>query len=444
MKLTLIKPNIGRKGHSLYVDEGRMEPLQLGVIAALTPPDVEIALYDDRMEAIPYDEATDLAAITVETFTARRAYEIGAEFRRRGVSVILGGMHPTLLPEEAAQHADSVYVGDAEALWHQVIADAKQRRLRPIYQATAGAPHPGVLPRRDIFRGKGYLPILLTQFGRGCRFDCNFCATSVYFNKTQFRRDVNEVVREIEAQERRVIFFVDDNLLSDFEAAKTLFRALIPLNVRWVSQASLDMTQDRELMRLMMQSGCLGYVIGFESISPDNLQAMRKRPNLADGFDGYKAQLAILRDFGVQIWAAFTLGHDGDTVESIERTVEFAIESKFAFAAFNVLTPYPNTPLYRQLQVEGRLLFDGKWWMHPDFRFNHATFLPKQMTPEELTEAGFRARERFNSPLSILKRACDLKTNMRSLFRLVTFLRYAPLFRKEVYKKHDMQLGVEC
>ena len=174
MKITLIKPNIGRMEHSLYVDEGRMEPLQLGILAALTPPDIEVALYDDRMEAIPYDEPTDLVGITVETYTARRAYEIAGEFRRRGVTVVMGGMHATLIPEEVAEHADAVFLGDAEFLWAQVIEDARRRCLQPMYQAPVGIPQPGTLTRRDLFRGKGYLPITLMQFSRGCRFSCTF------------------------------------------------------------------------------------------------------------------------------------------------------------------------------------------------------------------------------------------------------------------------------
>jgi radical SAM superfamily enzyme YgiQ (UPF0313 family) len=159
MKITFVKPNIGRLEHSLYVDEGRMEPLQLGVLAGLTPPEVECALVDDRIEAIPYDEPTDLVAITVEIYTARRAYEIAAEYRLRGVPVILGGFHPTLLPEECLQHADAIYVGDAEALWHQVVEDARCRKLARVYRAPPGVPQlGGVQPRRDLFEAKAICP----------------------------------------------------------------------------------------------------------------------------------------------------------------------------------------------------------------------------------------------------------------------------------------------
>lgn len=442
MKLTLIKPNIGRMEHSLYVDEGRMEPLQLGVLAALTPPEVEVVLHDDRMETIPYDEPTDLVAITVETYTARRAYEISAEFRQRGIPVIMGGMQPTLIPDEVMTHADSIYIGDAEFEWRQVIEDFQRGRLRPVYQAPVGTPQPGKLTRRDIFKGKGYLPITLLQFSRGCRFACNFCAVSTFFDKTHYCRDVNEVVQEIEAAGRQLLFFVDDNILSNFEAAKALFRALIPLNVHWVSQGSIDMTQDLELMDLMVKSGCIGLVVGFESISPQSLRWMKKSPNFVGGFKAYAPQLEIIRDYGLQLWAAFTLGHDYDTCESIEQTLAFAVENKFSLAAFNILVPYPGTPLYQKLQAEGRLLYDGKWWLHPEYRFNYAAFQPQRMSPEELTEACFHARATYNGIGSLIRRTFDRKTNLRSLYKLGVYLRYSPLFRKEVFKKHGMRFGL--
>ncbi len=457
MKLTLIKPNLGRMNDRRYIDEGRMEPLQLGVLAALTPPEIEVVLYDDRLEDIPFEEPTDLVAVTVETFTARRAYEISAEYRRRGVPVILGGFHPTLLPEEAAEHADALVLGDAEAVWRQVIEDARRAALQPEYRGEWGTPQSGIIARRDLFRGKGYLPLTLLQFGRGCVNSCEFCAINVFFEGQHRVRPVPEVLEEIAAQKRRRLFFIDDNLLADREAAKELFRALIPLKVHWVSQAAIDMVEDPELMELMMRSGCIGLVVGFESIDPRSLASMGKGLNLStrgdlagsddcaasDDFEFYTEPLRIVREHGLQLWAAFTIGHDHDTPASIERTIEFAIEQKFCFAAFNVLTPYPGTPLYERLAVEGRLLFDGKWWIDPRYRFNDATFLPAHMSPQELTDLGFQARRRFNSPGSIIKRAFDFKTNMRSPLRFGVYLKYNPLFRKEVYKKQGMHLGYE-
>ena len=280
MKLPLIKPNIGRHEHSLYVDEGRMEPLMLGVLAGLTPRDVEVALYDDRVEAIPYDDPTDLVGITVETFTARRAYEIASEYRQRGVRVVLGGMHPTLLPEESARHADCVVTGDAENVWEQVVEDAARGMLKSRYHGAPGVAQGASLPRRDLYAGKGYLPISLMQFSRGCRFSCGFCAVSRYFEGRQYVREIEAVVREIERCGAKFVFFVDDNIASDKAALADLCSALVPLRIRWVSQASLDVTRDRRLMSAMERSGCLGNVMGFESITAESLREMGKHHNL--------------------------------------------------------------------------------------------------------------------------------------------------------------------
>ena len=441
MKLTLIKPNIGRMEHSLYVDEGRMEPLTLAVLAGLTPPDVEVVLYDDRMESIPYDEETDFVAITVETYTARRAYEISAEFRARGIPVIMGGFQPMLIPEECALHADSLLIGDAETIWPDIIADAKSKKLKPLYKARPGIPQAKTLPRRDLFDGKGYLPLSLMQFSRGCTFACNFCAVSVFFDRKQYVRDVRELVREIEAQDRKILFIVDDNIAANHNALKTLCRELIPLNVRWISQTSLNITHDLELMKLMERSGNLGNVVGFESLNLESIRSMNKSPNFS-GFDHYKEQVKILNDYGHQTWAAFTLGHDFDTAETVDATLDFAMENNFSFAAFNILMPYPGTPLYEKLKEENRLLYDGKWWLHPEYRFNQAAFLPSKVSPDELTDACHRARSHFNT-LSSITRRLFMGTNFRSLSRAGLYLFYASIFRKEVFKKHGMRFGLE-
>ncbi|MCJ7557217.1 MAG: B12-binding domain-containing radical SAM protein [Gammaproteobacteria bacterium] len=442
MKITFIKPNIGRRTHSLYIDHGRMEPLMLGLLAGMTPPDVEVVLYDDRMEEIPYDEATDLVAISVESFTARRAYEISGEYRQRGVQVILGGMHPTLIPDEAAAHADSIFLGDAENVWPQVVEDARRRKLKPVYKGPPGIGQiGGILPRRDLYRGKGYLPISLMQFSRGCKFTCKFCAVSQYFDKTHYIRPIDEVLQEIEAQDRKLIFFVDDNIASHREGLRELCHALIPMKISWVSQASLDVTQDEKLVRLMAQSGCLGNVTGFESITLASLKDAKKSPNLP-GFSNYEREIRVLRDNGMQTWAAFTLGYDNDTYDSVMATLEFALKNRFTFAAFNILMPYPGTPLYRKLKEEGRLLFDGSWWLHPEYRFNDAAFVPTNMTPDQLTQVCDRARQQFNSIPSLLRRFADVKTNMRTLQRAAVYWRYASVFRNEVHRKHGMRFGL--
>jgi radical SAM superfamily enzyme YgiQ (UPF0313 family) len=441
VQVTLVKPTLGRQPDGPFVDEGRMEPLNLGVIAGLTPPGVDVRLWDDRVDVIDYDEPTDLVAITVEAFTARRAYEIADEYRARHIPVVMGGIHATALPDEVAEHTDAVYTGDAETRWAEVVADAYAGRLKPRYDAPIGRPQPGTRARRDIYEGKGYLPVSLLQFGRGCPFRCEYCAVGAYFEHRHHVRPIDEVVAEIGDQPRRDLFFVDDNLIADHEAAKALFRALIPLRVRWVSQASVDQVRDPEMMELMVESGCLGNVIGFESLDPGNLRQMRKGTNLA-GFDRYAAAVQTLRDHHLQTWAAFLLGYDHDTPDSMLAQCEWAIEQRFTFAAWNVLMPYAGTPLYERLRTEGRLLYDGRWWLHPDYRFNSAAFRPARMTPDELTEAAWACRRRWNSPASIISRALEPATNMHSLTRFFLYAIYNPLFRRESLKRQGLLLGL--
>ena len=440
MKLTLVRPGLGEMGNAPYVEEGYMEPLQLGLLAAMCPPDVDVTLAEDRHEDIPYDQPTDLAAITVETFTARRSYEISAEYRQRGVRVVLGGVHPTMIPEEAAANADAVVLGDAEGVWAEVLDDARRGRLRRRYEPRKTEVQAGVFPRRELFRGKGYLPITLTQFGRGCPHGCVFCTISAYFKQTHAHRPVADVVREIEQQERRLVFFVDDNIAANPEAAKALFRALIPLRIRWVSQGSIDMTHDGELMDLMSESGCIGNVIGFESLDAAALRWAKKTPNLGTA-DEYGKEVEVLKRYGFQTWASFTLGYDTDTPQGLYRLLDFALAHKFTFAAFNVFAPYPGTPLYETYRAEGRLLYDGRWWLHPEYRVFHAPFRPANMSAGELTAIGADIRAKWNSAGSIVRRFLDPRTNMRSLYRMAIYWMYNPLFRRQAFWKQGMPLG---
>ena len=426
MKILLVRPNIGRLQDGPFIDEARMEPLELGVLGTLTPPEHELTMCDERVDILPLDQPFDLVAISVQIYTARRAYQIADDFRNRGIPVVLGGIHSTLVPEEAAAHADVVVTGDAEATWLQVLTDKAAGQLKKGYQGFLSAPTP---PRRELYRGRRYLPISLLQFGRGCTQGCTYCAVTASSAGKHIHREVKEVIHDVEAQDRRNLFFVDDNLVADHKAAKELFRALIPLKVRWVSQASLDMTEDRELMDLMARSGCLGHVIGFESLDPRNLEAVGKKVNLPGLVNRYRRELSILRDYGLQTWAAFTLGYEYDTPASIRDLLDFALSEKFTFAAFNILMPYPGTPFYQTLKNQGRLLYDGTWWLHPGYRFNHAAFIP--------------CRRKFNSPASILSRAFDFKTNLSSPFRLGLYLAYNPLFRRETFKKQDILLGFD-
>ncbi len=246
--------------------------------------------------------------------------------------LLMGGMHITLLPDEALTHADSIMTGDAEDKWAQMIDDLRQGQLKPRYDCEPVAvPQKGILTRRDIYEGKKYLPITLLQFSRGCRFNCRFCASSVFFKQHQYTRPVEDVVAEIKSQKRKLLFFVDDNIVADKEKAKELFRALIPLKVKWVSQGSIDMLADDELMRLMVKSGCMGNVIGFESILSESIAEMGKGVNRTYTANRYADAIEKLRHYGLQTWAAFTVGHDTDTIESIRGDLQVCAEEQIYF-----------------------------------------------------------------------------------------------------------------
>ena len=431
MRITLIMPRISIAIKSTLVSKSQMQPLQLGILAALIPGNIDIRLYDDRIESISFDEPTDAVFITVETFTAKRAYEIADEYSKRNVPIIMGGIHVRLATTEVSEHCDSVVSGDAENILLEIIEDLRNNSLKPVYSCDAcNPPQANLFPNRNIFLGKKYLPISLVQFSRGCIHNCYFCASSAYFNQKHYCRDVKEVIEEIKLQKHKFIFFVDDNLIAEKDKAKELLEALIPLKIRWVSQGTINMVYDKELMTLMVKSGCIGFIIGLESISPESIAFMGKTINKKGNLEKYRTEIAILRKWGLQTWATFTIGHDTDTVESIIKTVDWTIENKLTFATFNTLVPYPGTQLYAKLEAENRLLYNGKWWLADDYSYYHAAFLPKNMTPDELTNVSLFCRKKFTSMGSKITRLFEPKTNMRSLLRFAIYLACNPIFER--------------
>jgi radical SAM superfamily enzyme YgiQ (UPF0313 family) len=433
MKITFIRPNFCDARST-----DAMEPIVFAILAAQTPPGVELALVDERLEAIPYDDPTDLVALTVETYNARHSYEIASRFRRRGVPVVMGGYHPTFLPQEALQFADAVVVGDAEGVWNQVVHDARQGTLQKIYRMIEPQALAGLKLDRAIFRGKRHAPIPLVQYGRGCRFACEFCSIRAFYGSNLRQRPVREVVDEIEKLGRRHIFLVDDNIFVDVPKAEELFRALVPLKIRWSCQVSIDVAANESLMRLLEQSGCTTAVVGFESLDARNLRQMRKAWNLRD-LD-YETAVKKFHDHGIMIYASFVFGYDHDTAESFDRCVEFALRSKFYLANFNPLTPMPGAALYDRLQAEGRLIHD-RWWLAPEYRYGDATFRPRGMKADELTEGCFRARREFNRYSSIVSRAFDPGANCRDPYRLGLFAASNLISRREIYRKQGRPLG---
>ncbi|MDP3879069.1 MAG: radical SAM protein [Dehalococcoidales bacterium] len=433
MKFTYIRPSLIPAG----VAGDSIEPLVFAILSGLTPPDIDRVLYDQRIEVIPFDEPTDLAVLTIDTFTAKSAYQIAAQYHLRGVPVIAGGIHPTLCPREALRFVDSVVIGDAEGVWHEVVRDARGKKLKPVYEKR----YPS-LDRlqfdRSIFKGKRYLPVTLVQFGRGCRFSCEYCSVHALYGSNIRQRPVDAVVEEIRKTGRKPVIFTDDNLFVDNSATNELLRALTPLGIKWGCQASLDISANRDLIRLMAQSGCIAVTIGFESLITGNLKQMGKRLNL--NYGSYLEAVRIFRKHGIMVCGAFIFGYDQDTLDSFKISLDFAIKAKLYTANLNTLVPFPATPLYERLRREGRLIHDP-WWLHPDFRFGQAPFRPAKMTPEQLEDRCYWVRSEFNKYGSIARRALDLHANFSSPTKAGVYLKVNLLTRKEISRKRYQPLG---
>lgn len=438
MRITLVYPSVGRKENTPYVRAWQMEPLSMAVLASLMPNDVEVTFYDDRLETIEFDEPADLVAISVETFTALRAYKIARQFRARNIPVILGGYHVTLLPEEAAREADAIVIGDAETVWPQIIADAKRRQLQPRYQGVHRKTLSGVRPRREIFAGKKYQNITLVEFARGCNFRCDFCSITAYHQASQSHRPADEVAAEMQATGERRFFIVDDNIVSQPQQARELCRQLTPLGISWVGQASIHIANDSELLDLMVKSGCRGVLIGMESLDPENLRDMGKEWNLAGG--SYAESLRRFREHGLAVYGTFVFGYDHDDPETLLRSVDFAREHKLFLAAFNHLVPFPGTPLYRRLEEQGRLL-KPKWWLDPTSRVGEVTFRPQRMEPAELEAACLDARRRFYGWDSIWQRMWDGRANVNSPLMLGVYLGLNLESHFDIDRRQGLRLG---
>jgi radical SAM superfamily enzyme YgiQ (UPF0313 family) len=441
MKVTFILPCVGKREGTEYPQSWLMEPLAIAQLAALTPAAWDREFYDDRLEDIPYDAPTDMVAISVETFTARRAYQIGERFRRRGIPVVMGGFHPSLTPDDAAGHADALVIGEAEDVWSHVLADVAEGNLQRRYEAARRPELSGTTPDRAIYAGKRYVDLALVETGRGCCFACDFCSIAAFFRHSYAARPVGDVMREVRGLRRRNIFFVDDNLAVDRARSLELFRALAPLRIRWAGQVSVHVAGDDELLDAMRRSGCMGVLIGFESLTPDSA-AVRGKGIRGDPQDSYESAMAQFARHRLAVYGTFVFGYDTDTRASIEESKEFALRHRLFFAAFNHLVPFPGTPLYRRLHAEQRLIRDD-WWLAADYRFGDLAFRPARLTRAELADACLQARRSFYSWPHILKRAMHTRCNCRNAFMTSLFLTSNVMSKSEVDRRQGLPLGAD-
>lgn len=438
-RLILIFASMGRAPGRKFVRSWQQEPLAMGVLKALTPPEWEVTFFDDRVEEIDYSLDVDLVAISIETYSARRGYQIAQRFRERKIPVIFGGYHATLCPDEALEHADAICVGEAETVWHEILADALNGRLQRRYVPETYPSLENIRVDRSLFKGKDYLPLSLIETGRGCPFRCNFCSIGAFYRSTYRRRPVLDILRELGEVQNDYVFFVDDNFTGDVASARELFAAVKPYRKKWMTQTSVTGLKDRGFVKEMAESGCMAVLIGFESLNSDNLKDMKKSVNRLDEFGQI---LENLREAGIFVYGTFVFGYPHDTPDLYEETVRFATKRKMLIAAFNHLVPFPGTPLYTELESQGRMRYD-RWWLSPDYYFGQVPYNPESMSATEVEFSCLKARRDFYSIPSILKRAMDVQCNCASPGRLLTYIHMNRMLRREVNDKRGVLLGFQ-
>ena len=403
MKLFLINPSRGLKSEEAFLDfnfEKRvlgitsLIPLSIPTIAGATPEDVETTIIDERIEDINFDEKVDLVGIGGMTLNIKRSYEIADEFRKRGVTVAIGGIHASMMQEEASQHADSVVIGEADCLWSELINDFKEGKLQKFYKVPSFPEMEDIhAPRYDLLKNDRYY-INQVQTTRGCPFDCDFCSVKIFSGERFRLKNIEQVIREIEAlppnyainvlghklKLPKTLLFADDNIVGNKAYARKLFEAIIPLKLSdWYCQSSINVGRDKEMLALMKEAGCQQMIIGIESVEKESISGMDKKINIVDE---YYECINNIQSAGIKVLGSFILGNDSEDDKIFEKTVKFIKDNNLIYNCINILTPLPGTRLFERLEREGRILHKN-WEMYD---FETVCFQPKNMSVKTLDE----------------------------------------------------------
>jgi radical SAM superfamily enzyme YgiQ (UPF0313 family) len=397
----LLNPFYPKDPHASFGKHVLTPTLALTSFAAATPAEWSLRYWDENLlqGPPPHDPFPEVVAITVHLTFARRAYELARWYRERGARVILGGLHVLSCPEEARPHADALVLGNGVQVWPEVLADLAAGKLQPTYQGSYREPYrDDPPPRRDLLDRAAFLTTTSVNATRGCHNRCGFCYLSTEGLHMPYQyRDVEQVVAEVLDDGQPYFVFTDNNLGSKPEYLRRLCRALRPIERIWSAAVTLDVTDDPSLVREMALGGCTGVFIGFESLTDENLSDARKRTPRAEE---YTRRVRVFHDHGIQVNGSFVLGFDHDRPDSFERLVDWIEEVRMESATYHILTPYPGTPLFRQLEAEGRILHRD--WEKYDTA--HVVFQPKHMSVEELAEGYAYCYERTFSHRSIWRR----------------------------------------
>ena len=379
-----------------------LSPLTLAYLAALFPSDVNVTIRNEQIRPVDYDIDVDLVAISFLIAFAMRAYEIGDRFRSRGTPVIMGGFHASLLPEEVLEHADAVVIGEAEDVFPEIIEDLKRGTLKKIYKSTKLHSLKGIpTPRYDLIE-KDFILNHPVQATRGCPFRCSFCSVASFYPSLRVR-PIDEVIRDITCFEgqnyfqNKMVTFMDTNLIGNKRYAKELFLKMIPLKKWWFSQVSIDMANDKELMRLAAKSGCVAVLVGIETFSQESLENIGKHQNK---ISDYKNAIKTFHEYGIYVMAGLIIGFDEDTVESIRKIPDIVQEVGIDLPYLGILTPFYGTKLFDQLCREDRIL--TKDWSL--YNTNNAVFKPKNMSVDELHSSFLEIWKEWYSAPRIFRR----------------------------------------
>jgi len=430
-KLLLIQPTpYDRQGRPIKKHRLYFVGLTMPLLAALTPPEWEVEICLETIDAVPLDTDADVVGIGSMGHGMVRSFDLAREFKRRGKIVILGGTMASLVPEEAVRHADAVVVGDAETVWPEVLADAVAGRLKPVYrrELTELKTPP---PRFDLLRGKPLGDFLPVQAGRGCPMACSFCSIHCLYRGKYWAREMDDVMRDIEqvrALGFRKFLLLDDNIYSDPDRLRAMCGRIKPLGMRWMSQCSIEIGHSPDLLRVLAESGCTALSFGLESLSQESLVAMKK--GWADPAE-YPALIAAVQEAGIDVSTEMVVGGDGDTRESIADTAGFIDRMGIVLPRFYILTPIPGTDFFDDMRRDGRLV-------HEDlYRYNgtEAVHRPIHMTPDQLTEAYWALYRRVFSWSSILRRTVFNRRLAHAPGRALFYLGANAYYRSQIWRR---------
>jgi len=447
MKILLVSPERERKKEEAFLF--RLSFLNLPYVAAVTPPDVEVKIIDEAQEKIDFEEKADLVGITAQTPAAPRAYQIAEEFRRRGIPVVMGGAHASMLPQEALQHVDAIVVGEAEEVWPDLIEDLRRGQLGRVYQANGFVNSSSLpLPNRELLNGKSYLPLKLLETTRGCPHRCDFCGVSRFFGFRYRSRPIEEIERELKTLfqkgpvmnpvskkilsllgkdfpyflKRRLLYIIDSNVAGDRRFALELVSLLKEFDLLWYGHAPVSIAFDQELLKGFSRSGCIAVNIGFESFSDKNLQMMGKGFNQPPR---YAEAVKRIHDQGIGIMGTFIVGLDDDDPGVFQRIIDFCINEKLDWALTFIMAPYPGTDSFSRLEKEGRILCRD-WEKYDSL---NVVYQPLRMSVQELENGMRRVWKDVFSLQSIYQRVLK-RPWIHPLFYLMMNWQFHRLTRK--------------